>query len=462
MFEREKKMRLAVWIVLVCGLVLSASPLRATELDPVEGYRLLFQLMSEEKKERKQASDVLIKAGDVSLVPGMVDAMFFTPRLYRAELMKTLKALTGESSTLYRDWITYVGEHEEIEPKARYGEWKAAMFRRIDPRYSEVFYPGAPSKIRLQEVISGGVPLDGIPSVDDPPLVDASAASYMQKNERVFGVELGGEAVAFPLRFLSWHEMLNGEVGGEPVTLSFCTLCGSGILYSRRVDDEILEFGTSGLLYRSNKLMYDRTHKTLWSNLTGEAVVGKKVASGDRLKVLPMTLTTWDEWRRRHPDTRTIDLKALQRQMGESFRFEYSPGAAERAREGVSFPVWKRSEALGDKDEVYVLKIGNDTKAYPLDIVLKEGIVHDQIGTASIVLVADAESKSVRAYVSGESSFRRDGEDRLVDADGRSWTIGELALESDGEPPLGRVPGHVAFWFGWYAFYPDTEIYRGS
>ena len=450
-------MRAVALVMLSCALVVPAG---AGELDPVEGYRLIHQLMSEDKKERKEASEALLAAGDVSLVPGMVDALFFTPRLYRAELVKTLKGLTDETSTLYRDWVTYVGEREDIVPKDRYVEWKAAMFQRIDPRYSEVFYPGAPARIRLQEVISGGVALDGIPSVDDPPLIAGDEAGYLQKNERVFGVEIAGEAVAYPLRILSWHEMLNDEVGGEPITLSYCTLCGSGILYSRRVGDAAPTFGTSGLLYRSNKLMYDRESLSLWSNLTGEAVVGKQAAQAERLRVLPMTLTTWGEWRERHPESRTIDMKALQRASSD-IRFDYTPGAAERAREGVSFPVWQQSDALPGDDEVYVLKIGNDAKAYPLEILLAKGLVHDQIGAAGLVLVADEESQSVRAYASGGRQFRRDEAGNLIDDEGDVWNVREAALESgSGQPPLARVPGHVAYWFGWYAFYPDTEIYR--
>src|SRR6185369_7988742 len=131
-------------------------------------------------------------------------------------------------------------------------------------------------------------------------------------SERVFGVSVKGEARAYPLRILDWHEMVNDVVGGEPVTLSYCTLCGSGVLYATRgADGSARTFGTSGLLYRSNKLMVDRQTRTLWSNLTGEAVLGPLAAGPGgpaRLALLPVVVTTWQEWRARHPATTVLAL----------------------------------------------------------------------------------------------------------------------------------------------------------
>jgi hypothetical protein len=381
-----------------------------------------------------------------------------------------LEALTGESHSSNYDWVEYVGR-SEIETKARYDEWKRLMLSRKDSTYAKIFYSGVPAKIRLEEIVSGGVRLDGIPSLDDPPMVPASRARYLRPDELVFGVELGGEARAYPHRFLSWHEMLNDVVGGRPVTLSYCTLCGTGILYSgtpRATGEAAPEdrtFGTSGLLYRSNKLMYDRRSFNLWSNITGEAVVGDLAAAGARLEVLPMTLTTWSEWSAEHPGTTVLDLGGVEKAMSHlPFRYDYKPGAADTARRGVSFPVWQKSERLARDAEVFALEINGAPKAYPVDGLLARGVVHDELGGIGIVLVANPESGAIRAYQDGGRRFRRGGTAfELVDETGAVWKVTEAALEpAAGGTALPRLArGHVAYWFGWYGFYPHTEVWEG-
>ena len=460
---RSRGLAPAPCLLMVAVLVAGASS--AAELTPQEGYTLISNLMSENKKERKAAAEELIAAGDVSLVPALVDAYFYTPKLHRPEMTRVLEKLTGEKYKSYYDWVEYVGG-AEIEPKARYDEWKLLLLRRKDNDYAKVFFAGVPTRIRLEEVVSGGVPLDGIPSLDNPPMLPASEAGYLRKDELVFGVEVGGETRAYPHRFLSWHEMLNDVVGGEPITLSYCTLCGTGILYSGAdVAGQDRTFGTSGLLYRSNKLMYDRESFNLWSNISGAAVVGKLAAAGARLEVLPMTLTTWEEWLAEHPETTAIDLEGVRRALAHlPFRFPYEPGAADTARRGVSFPVWQKNDRLERNAEVFAIEINGAPKAYALDSVLAEGLVHDVLGGVDIVLVASPGSGAVRAYQSGGEVFSRgEGALTLVDASGGRWRVTEHALEPEGDGrPLPRLArGHAAYWFGWYGFYPQTEVWDG-
>ncbi len=392
-----------------------------------------------------------------------MDAYFFTPAPRRAEIRKALTALTGESFERYHDWVEFVGGREDLAPKEGYLEWKLALLQRIDPSYGKILYPGAPARIRLEEVVWGGVPVAGIPALDDPPLVAAEKAGYLRATERVFGVLLGGEARAYPLRILDWHEMLNDVVGGEPVTLSYCTLCGSGILFSTRTPSgEPRRFDTSGLLYRSNKLMVDRQSYTLWSNLTGTPVVGRLARAEIELPVLPMTLTTWEEWRGRHPETRVLDLDGVERSLGGRYRFDYRPGAADRARTGVSFPVWIQNDVLERDEEVFALRINGRAKAYPLAALASRRVVNDELGGESLVLVADAASGAIRAYRRGDRTFRSgDGPMEIVDQDGGRWRVAEERLEpASGErEPLERLAGHVALWFGWFGFHPQTEIF---
>ena len=445
-----------------------------------EGYDLLRGLLSASPDERRAASRALIESGDAELVHGLVDALFFLPKPRRAEAISALEALTRERpGERYHDWVELVSRRTELRPKEGYAAWKGELFARIDPRYREILGQDAPARIRLEEVVWGGVPFEGIPALDRPATVPAERAAYLQDGERVFGVSLKGEQRAYPLRILSWHEMLNDVVGGEPVTLSYCTLCGSGVLFSTRRQTggqtgEPFTFGTSGLLYRSNKLMVDRQTGTLWSNLTGEPVIGRLLGQSARapepLPVLPLTVTTWKEWRTRHPRTTVL---ALDRAMEARWGYDYTPGAADRKRHGVSFPAGPgpARSILDGKTEIYAVRLGTLAKAYELAQVLRERVINDRLGEHALVVVGDPESGAVRAYRSGGLAFSPGSRpDELIDAEGRRWTAGEEALAislpgtpgGGSPPPLERIPGHQAFWSGWQTFFPSSELYRGK
>lgn len=447
------------------ALLLLFAPIGVTaaELSAAEGYGLLRRMASGSPEERREAARRLAEAGDASLVPGLVDAFFFLPKNGRAEALETLATLSGETAgERYHDWVELVGRRD-LAPKPGYAEWKAELFSRIDPRYRAILTAGPAPRIRLEEIVFGGVRVEGIPALDRPAHVPAAKASWLADSERVFGVVAGGEARAYPLRILDWHEMLNDVVGGEPVTLSYCTLCRSGVLYSTRDPrgGEPRTFGTSGLLYRSNKLMIDRGTQSLWNNLTGEPVVGPLAGSSVRLPVLPLVVTTWKEWRTRHPATTVLALDA---EAARRWGYDYRPGAADRQRAGVSFPVWQKSGALDPKAEIYAVRLDDRAKAYPVDRVLAERAVNDQLGEVPLVILGDPESGAVRAYRRGERTFSPSASPaELVDEAGRRWTVGEEALVPSGETaaPLPRVPGHLAYWFGWYSFFPQSELYNG-
>ncbi len=442
-------------------------------LSSKEGYGLLRRVAAGPEEERRAALQALTKARDLSLIPGLVDAYFFLPRGQRAEALAALVALAGERpGDRYHDWVELVGRRRDLIPKPGYLAFKGELMARIDPRFKTILYDGAPARIRPEEIVFGGVPVEGIPALDRPAHVPATAAAakYLTDSERVFGASVGGEARAYPLRILDWHEMLNDVLGGEPVTLSYCTLCGAGVLYAGRVPGgETYTFGTSGLLYRSNKLMLDRQTQTLWGNLTGEPALGRLAAGPARLKLLPVVVTTWKEWRTRHPGTTVLTLDP---EMERRFGYRYQPGAANQRRAGVAFPVWQKSAALDPKAEVYAVRLGERAKAYPVERALQERVINDRLGDEPLVVVADPGSGAVRAYRRGGRTFApappgspgaAAGE--LVDGDGRRWTAGEESL-APSEPgpgpeaaPLARLPGHQSFWFGWYSFFPQSELY---
>lgn len=438
----------------VALLMLAAAGAQAAH-DPLRGF------FSDSAEERRAAA----KAVTPALVPGLVDALFFLPKARRAEALAALEAATGERpGQRYHDWVEVVARRADLKPAPGYAEWKGEMFARIDPRYREILGGGSPARLRLEEIVWGGVPLEGIPALDRPAAVSAGGAGgagrWMKDEEQVFGVSLNGEARAYPLRILGWHEMANDVVGGKAVTLSYCTLCGSGVLY----DAGRFTFGTSGLLYRSNKLMVDRQTGTLWSNLTGEPVLGPLAKDPEPLRILPLTLTTWKDWRTRHPETTVLDLD---RGQAARWGYDYTPGAADRKREGVSFPAGPRNPlGLDGRAEVFAVRLGRLAKAYEMDALLRERVVNDRLGEHGLVVTADPESGAARAYRSGGRTFAPGARpDELVDGMGVRWTAGDEALAPTGPEaiaPLERIPGHQAFWFGWYAFFPDSGLYRGS
>ena len=223
---------------------------------------------------------------------------------------------------------------EEEEPA--YLRFKQRLFGTIHPTFAQFLDPAQPRTIAGREVVWGGVGVDGIPPLESPVfLTPDEAAGWINPSDQIVGVEINGDARAYPVRIIAWHELVNDTVGGVPVSLVYCTLCGSPILYDGRVDGAVYRFGTSGLLYRSNKLMYDRVTNTLWDQFVGEPVWGELVGSGIRVAPLPSVNTTWEQWLAAHPDTTVLDINT-------GFERDYGPGVAYRdynASPRLMFPV---------------------------------------------------------------------------------------------------------------------------
>lgn len=422
---------------------------------------LLTRLLSADPASRATARLAISRSGDRSLVPWLVDALFFASGESRDDVAACLESLSGERlGPHYRYWVEYLGGHENIRPKDGYRAWKAALFGRIDPAFATFLHPDLPIAIRPEEIVWGGVKKDGIPALTRPETVPASQATFLHGSETVFGIAIGGESRAYPQRILDWHEMANDVVGGRPFALSYCTLCGSAIAYATAgTDGKTFVFGSSGLLYRSNKLMYDEGTLSLWSNLTGEPVIGPLVGRGVTLTQLPITVTTWDDWRTRHPGTTVVSLRT-------GHRRDYTAGAAYGryfASPETMFPVWKKSPALPAKSWIYAVRAGARAKAYPLDVLFRERVVNDQILSLAVVVVADPESGAVRAYERGGRRFAEGPGNSLIEPEsGQRWEVSEEALRpSSGGNDLARVAGHRAYWFGWYGSFPDTEVYEG-
>jgi hypothetical protein len=454
--------RLSGALLAFCFL-LPAPPARAGGLSPAEGRALLDRLLGHDEAARSTARIGILRSADRSLIPALVDALFFASSAARPDVVACLEGLSGEKlGANYRYWVEYVGGREELRPMEGYGAWKASLFARIDPAFARFLDPARPIRIRPEEIVWGGVKKDAIPALKRPPTVSARDAAFLADEEIVFGVSFGGAARAYPQRVMDWHEMVNDTVGGQSFAISYCTLCGSAIAFATQLSDgRALVFGSSGLLYRSNKLMYDEETWSLWSNMSGEPVAGPLAGQGVVLPVLPMTISRWGDWKRSHPETTVASLRT-------GFDRDYSPGAAYgRYFESpeTMFPVWKRDASLEPKKWIYGLRHGAFARAYPLDVLFAERVVNDAVGSLPVVLVADPASRSVRAFGRGPRVLAEGpGPGELVEpATGDIYRIAEAALRprrADAEP-LRRVPGHQAYWFGWYAFHPETSLYEG-
>ena len=416
-------------------------------------------------------------AGDKSMVPVIVTLMRYTNSQWAFdESIVTIRELTGQdfgpTVTAWPAWFEWVGENlDDYRPPDGYAQLKRRFFANIHPGF-EVFLEGYEENSRIEpfEIEWGGVSPDGIPPLENPPYIPAHQAEYLADHERVFGVSIDGEHRAYPLRIMNPHEMANDILGGEPISLAYCTLCGSGIAYSGKFDDIETTFGTSGFLYRSNKLMYDRETLSLWSQETGEPVVGRLADSGIRLDFFPTLLTTWGEWKAEHPDTTVLDLNTNVYQAGRYFP-EDNPNATYFDyfnSPDTMFPVWIRDDRLETKDIVLGLKIGDMAKAYPVQSLQMERVVNDTLGDANVVVLASEISPASKVYERGELEFFRADDDTstgvpmtVVDESGAVWNVTEDALvnASDSSQTLWRIPTHMSFWFGWYAFYPDTLLY---
>ena len=346
---------------------------------------------------------------------------------------------------------------EALHP--RYAAFKGALYSAIDPRFAAYFDEVGEPSIRLDEIVWGGVRQDGIPPLRNPAMLAADDGGYLEDDHIVFGISVNGDARAYPKRILAWHEMFVDEVGGIPVAGVYCTLCGTVILYHTEHDGVSHALGTSGFLYRSNKLMYDQATQSMWSTMRGTPVVGPLAGKGIVLDRGSVVTTTWGEWRRRHPGTKVLSLDT-------GHQRDYSEGAAYRdyfANDDVMFAVPALDTRLKNKDEVFTVLLAEHPDrplAISADFLASNPVHHDAIEGSAFVVLTDP-SGANRAYASEDVTFTGyDGDRTAQDGSGMSWTMDEHRLTAEDGRVLHRIPAQRAFWFGWYGAFPHTRLVR--
>lgn len=351
--------------------------------------------------------------------------------------------------------------------------------------------PPPPSLVPLDEIRSGGPAPDGIPPIDRPKFVSvASADTWIAGREPVLSLVHKGHARAYPLQILTWHEIVNDNVAGDPITVTFCPLCNSGIAFERRVtttsdarellrsDNIVLDFGTSGRLYRSNLVMYDRQTKSLWIQFTGQAVAGPMMRT--KLRTLPVQIVSWDDFKRAHSAGRV-----LSKDTGNPRDYGRNPYAGYDAIDSTPFLFDDDPDGrFPPMERVLAVTIGDTSKAYRYRALQprrgeSSTIVHDTVGgrpiviffrrgTASALDRSDiAASKDVGAtgvfsptagdrsltFVAERGVFR----DRQT---GSTWNLFGEAVSGPLEGSrLDAVAHDDTFWFVWAAFRPDTLVW---
>ena len=299
----------------------------------------------------------------------------------------------------------------------------------VNPDMRLVQFRGAPSfdlsnaVIPADEIRAGGPPKDGIPALTDPRTVSALVAKYLQPADRVAGVVIGQQARAYPLKILNYHEIVNDRLDGKPIAVTYCPLCDSVAVFDRETKEGVREFGVSGLLYNSNVLMYDRGGRpeSLWSQVLAAGVSGP--GASRPLRVLPVELTTWQDWQTRYPQT-----SVLSDQTGHARNYQASPYGAYFAGPNLMFPARPVSDRLPAKSLVLGLWSGEQARAYPLAAFDPRGeTVDQQLDGKRFRLVYDGRHQSLRVTEAD---------------DGLQWMY--------------------SFWFAWYAFRPHTGVYAGK
>ena len=278
--------------------------------------------------------------------------------------------------------------------------------------------------VPVDEILAGGPPKDGIPALTDPEMMRVDEASYLSPEDRVIGITLNGESRAYPISILNWHEIVNDEIKGERYAVTYCPLCGTGVAFSSTVAGQQTDFGVSGLLYNSDVLLYDRNTESLWSQIMGQSVAGKLV--GEKLTPLPITHTTWQDWAQKHPDT-----LVLSDYTGFSRDYDRNPYAGYEQSRRLYFAVNNQApDTYHPKERVVGLDVDGVYKAYPL----------------------------VELEKNGQPQFTDTINDKMFTIKWDSINRSVSILDSSGS----NIPSIEGFWFAWFAFHPETEVFTGS
>jgi len=330
--------------------------------------------------------------------------------------------------------------------------------------------------VPFADILSGGPPKNGIPAIDSPKFVTVTEAKgWLKDMEPVILVQANGDARAYPLQILMWHEIVNDTVGGVPLAVTFCPLCNTAIAFERTLDGRVLDFGTSGRLRFSNLIMYDRQTESWWQQAGGDAIAGD--LAGRRLAFYPAAIISWAEFREAHPDG-----KVLSRETG--YTRDYGSNPYEGYDDVNRPPFLYQGPPIPGKllpmARVVTVDLGGEAIAYPYDVLQTVRVVNDTVGGKPVVVFwsggtasaldnsavaggRDVGSAAVFSPALGgrRLTFRTAGE-RITDTEtGSEWDILGRAVKGElAGRQLAPIVSVNHFWFSWAAFKPETQIYQ--
>ena len=333
------------------------------------------------------------------------------------------------------------------------------------------------TSVDLTEIQSGGPKKDGIPAIDDPKFVSsAEAGKWIAPKEPVISLEIGGKARAYPLQILMFHEIANDELGGIPISVTFCPLCNASIVFDRRINGQILDFGTTGNLRKSDMVMYDRQTESWWQQFTGNAIIGDLV--GTKLKRLTGNIVAFEDFVKAYPDG-----DVLSRETGHSRPYGENPYRGYDSIEDRPFLFFDPLDPrLPVMERVLNISIAGENTLYPFSLFAIDPVVNDVVGGTPVVVfsrkgtlsVLDRGDISASRKVPSATAFKRrlgnelmsfaskDG--RIIDTKTRSqWNLLGHAVDGPMKgKKLSPTESGVHFAFAWLAFNPDSKIYKSK
>ncbi|MFQ5625479.1 MAG: DUF3179 domain-containing protein [Methyloligellaceae bacterium] len=287
------------------------------------------------------------------------------------------------------------------------------------------------TSIDFGEILSGGPPKDGIPSIDNPKFVAQKEVSNLGGTEPVIGLEINGDARAYPLRILIWHEIVNDKIGGTPVTVTYCPLCNSAIVFDRRLDGRLLDFGTTGKLRNSDLVMYDRQTESWWQQFIGTGIVGEY--TGKELKTIPARLESFDNFKARHPKGKVlVPNDENMRLYGRNPYVGYDSASTPFLYSG------DMPKDINPMARVVVVKVDGKPRAVTLELLRKKGEV--KLGDITL------------QWSKGQNSA-------LDAADiARGQDVGNVVAQRKSANGMKDVVYDVTFAFVFHAFHPKQPI----
>jgi hypothetical protein len=329
--------------------------------------------------------------------------------------------------------------------------------------------------VPYSEILSGGPPKDGIPSIDAPKFQSTREADeWLSDREPVVFVQVGDDARAYPIQILIWHEIVNDTVGGEPLLVTFCPLCNTAIAFKRTFDGQVLDFGTTGRLRYSNLIMYDRQTETWWQQATGDAIAG--AYTGAQLAFYPASMISWADFKALYPNG-----KVLSRDTGHVRNYGRNPyyGYDDINQTPFLFNGATPTQ-LPPMARVLTVDLNGEAAAYPYEVLSKVRVINDTVGGEEIVVfwtegaasALDTSSIPEGREVGSAAAYSRllDGQPldfefkdgKILDKQtGSEWNIFGLAVAGEWKGrQLESVVSINHFWFSWAAFKPETRIYQ--